>query len=261
MSEPSSGSTGADRQVAVVSGASRGIGAATARVLGRRGYHVIVNYLRDHAAADAVVATIVAAGGSASAVQADVTDTGQSTALVDDVLRDHGRIDVLVCNANVEHPTLVELPDLAWEKFAAKVDRELAAAYLLTQRVLAAMCPRRTGRIVYVSSIAGDMIGGGMAHGVAKAALNAFSRHVAVFAGRHGITVNTVSPGPVDTEATAGLLPDAERTYIAERTVGHRVMAPEEVARVIGVLVDDTADLLSGQIITVDSGLSLLSRP
>ena len=247
-----------DRPVALISGASRGIGAATARLLGSRGHHVVVNYLSDRSAAEAVVKDVEAAGGTASAARADVTDEGQVHALVDE----HGPVDVLVCNANVQPPIMVELPDLPWESFAAKVERELAAAYLLTRRVLADMCPRRDGRIVYVSSIAGDMVGGGLAHGVAKAALNAFSRQVAAYAGRHGITVNTVSPGPVETVAVAELLSDAEREQIRRLTVRGRVTDPDDVARVIGVLVDDAAGQVTGQIIPVDGGLSLLrSQP
>jgi 3-oxoacyl-[acyl-carrier protein] reductase len=241
-----------DRPVALISGASRGIGAATARLLGSRGHHVVVNYLRDREAAESVVKDIETAGGIAVAAQADVTDEAQVQALVDTV----GPVDVLVCNANVQPPIMVELPDLPWESFAAKVDRELAAAYLLTRRVLADM--RRGGRIVYVSSIAGDMVGGGLAHGVAKAALNAFSRQVAAFAGRHGITVNTVAPGPVETDAVVELLSEAERDQIRQLTVLGRVTTPEDVARVIGVLVDDAAGQVTGQIIPVDGGLTLL---
>lgn len=241
-----------DRPVALISGASRGIGAATALLLGSRGHHVVVNYLRDREAAESVIKDIETAGGTAVVAQADVTDEAQVHALVEAV----GPVDVLVCNANVQPPIMVELPDLPWESFAAKVDRELAAAYLLTRRVLADM--RRGGRIVYVSSIAGDMVGGGLAHGVAKAALNAFSRQVAAFAGRRGITVNTVAPGPVETDAVVELLSEAERDQIRQLTVLGRVTTPEDVARVIGVLVDDAAGQVTGQIIPVDGGLTLL---
>ncbi|GAB3440575.1 SDR family NAD(P)-dependent oxidoreductase [Actinophytocola sediminis] len=249
-----------DERVAIISGGGRGIGAATARELGRLGCHVVVNYLHDRASAEAVVKDVVSAGGSAGAFQADVTDAAQVDALVETVVREHGRIDVLVCNANVEQPTPEPLPDLSWEQFSRKIHRELGAAYFLTKRVLETMVAHRRGSVVYLSSIGADLIAEGLAHGVAKAALNAFSRNIAEYARPHGVTVNTVSPGPVGTDAVEGVLTDAERRYIAERTVSGQLLVPADVARVIGMLVDGGSGSVTGQVITVDGGLTLQAK-
>src|SRR5436309_969411 len=152
-----------EQPVAVVSGASRGIGAATAREFGTRGYHVIVNYLSNADAAATVVKEIESAGGSAQAAQADVTDAEQVEAMINGVA-EHGRIDALVVNANTAQPPFGPLVALPWEAFAAKVDGELAGAYHLTRAALAVMTRRRAGRIVYVSSTAADVPMGSIAH-------------------------------------------------------------------------------------------------
>ncbi|NUS02715.1 MAG: SDR family NAD(P)-dependent oxidoreductase, partial [Nonomuraea sp.] len=134
-----------DKQVALVSGAGRGIGAATARELGRLGYHVIVNYRRDAESARQVAGEI----GAAQAIQADVTDEAQVSTLVDRVIAEHGRIDVLVGNAHTAAPPFGPLEQVPWEAFAAKLNAELAGVYHLTRRVLPVMRRRRSGRIVY----------------------------------------------------------------------------------------------------------------
>src|SRR5207249_7347731 len=131
---------------------SRGVGAATAREFGTRGYHVIVNYLRNAEAAATVVKEIESAGGSAQAVQADALDAGQVEAMINGVVAEHGRIDVLVVNANTAQPPFGPLVALSWTDFAAKVDGELAGAFHLTRATLPVMAQRRAGRIVYVSS-------------------------------------------------------------------------------------------------------------
>src|SRR3954470_13620595 len=127
-------------KTALISGASRGIGAATARELGRRGYHVVVNYLSNKEAAQQVVDDI----GNAEAVQADVCDPEQVAAMVDRLARVGG----LGCTANTVMPPFVPFEDLPWEAFAGKVNGELAGAYHLTRRVLPLMRERRSGRIV-----------------------------------------------------------------------------------------------------------------
>ncbi|WP_330230307.1 SDR family NAD(P)-dependent oxidoreductase [Nocardia sp. NBC_00508] len=128
------------RMVAIVSGASRGIGAGAARALAGRGYHLIVNYLRNDAAAKEVVRQIEAAGGSAEVAQASVCDGDRVAVLVEQVHRDHGRVDVLVCNANTVHPPFEQLDTLTWDAFASK----LAGAFFLTKEVLAIMREQRS---------------------------------------------------------------------------------------------------------------------
>lgn len=244
------------KQVALVSGAGRGIGAATARELGRLGYHVIVNYLRDGESAELVVKQI----GAAQAIQADVTDEVEVTALVDRVVAEHGRIDVLVGNANTAAPPFGPLEHVPWEAFAAKVSDELAGVYHLTRRVLPIMRQRRSGRIVYVSATAAELIIGSAAHSTAKAAVNAFTQQVAGEAIRDGITVNAVAPGGVGTDATAEVFTDGIRRHFGDRSVTGTMLRPQDLARPIAALVDGAFATVTGQVISVDGGYQLLSQ-
>jgi 3-oxoacyl-[acyl-carrier protein] reductase len=244
------------KQVALISGAGRGIGAATARELARRGYHVIVNYRSDSQAAALVVKAIESEGGTARAIQADVCDAGQVAAMVGTL----DRVDLLVCNANTVMPPFEPFAALPWDTFARKVNGELAGVYHLTQQVLALMRDRRSGRIVYVSSTAADQVGSVMAHSIAKAALNVFSRHIAADAGRYGVTVNTVAAGAVRTEATAKVFNDDLREYLADRSVLGRLLEPEDIARAIAVLADDAFGAGTGQVINVDGGYDVLEQ-
>ncbi|GLY81167.1 SDR family NAD(P)-dependent oxidoreductase [Actinoallomurus iriomotensis] len=244
------------KRVALVSGAGRGIGAATARELGRLGYHVIVNYLRDAESAKLVVEQI----GDAQAISADVTDEAQVTALVDRVVAEHGRIDVLVGNANTVAPPFGPLEHVPWEAFEAKVSGELAGLYHLTRRVLPVMRRRRSGRIVYVSATAAELIIGSAAHSTAKAAVNAFVLQVAGEAIRDGVTVNAVAPGAVGTDATAEVFTDGIRRHFGDRSVTGTMLRPQDLARPIAALVDGAFAAVTGQVIPVDGGYPLLSQ-
>jgi 3-oxoacyl-[acyl-carrier protein] reductase len=248
------------REVALISGAGRGIGAGTAQVLGRRGYRVIVNYRRDAEAAASVVKRIEAEGGTAQARQADVLDEAQVARLVDEVAADHGRIDVLVCNANTAHPTFEPLSALPWESFQNKLVSEVAGAFFLTQRVVAVMREQRAGRIVYVSSTAADTSAGSIAHATAKAALNTFARHVAADAARFGIAVTTVAPGFVLTEASARAMTPGLRAHLEERSLLRRLLEPEDVGRVIAQVVDGSFAATTGGLVTVDGGMDVLTQ-
>ncbi|PZG56381.1 short-chain dehydrogenase [Spongiactinospora gelatinilytica] len=248
------------RQVALISGASRGIGAATAREMARRGYHVVVNYRQDAAAAHRVVGEIETAGGSAEALQADVCDAGQSAEMVRRIHADHGHIDVLICNANTVNPPFEPLLSVPWEAFIGKITGELAGAFFLTRHVLPAMQRRRAGRIVYISSTAADFVGSVAAHSIAKAALNTYSRHVAAQAAQHGIVVNTVAFGTVRTDATAGVLNGDLRKLTEERSVLGRVMDAEDAAKSVATVADDGFGVTVGQVIRVDSGFGVLDH-
>jgi len=233
--------------VALVTGASRGIGAATARELGRRGYHVIVNYRRSADAARAVVDGIESSGGSAASMAADVCDPGQVQAMVSSLAAAHRSIDVLVCNANTVQPSFAALASLAWQDFIGKVTGELAGAFFITQHVLEVMRGQGRGTIVYVSSTSADYIGSGrICQSTAKSALNTFSRHVAAEAGPHGITVNTVAPGAVRTDATAGMLTAQHEEHLRGSSVLARMLEPEDVAAVIGLIVGEGMRAVTG---------------
>ncbi|CAM5635954.1 MULTISPECIES: SDR family oxidoreductase [Streptomyces] len=241
------------KPTALVTGGSRGIGAATSRELAARGYRVAVNYFSNREAADQVVKQIEADGGEAFAVRADVYDPRQAAELLEHSAVD-GRLDVLVCNAGARF-TPTPLPNLSWEDFHAKVTNELASVYTLTQQALAVMGAQGGGRIVYVSSALaeGPPTVGMAAHGTAKAALNTFARFVAYEAGPLGVNVNVVAPGFVRTEASAGQPVEFQRRLV-ERTPLGRVAEPEDVARAIAMLVGVEAGFITGSVVTVDGG-------
>jgi 3-oxoacyl-[acyl-carrier protein] reductase len=246
--------------VALITGASRGIGAATARELGRRGYHVIVNYRSNADAARSIVGEITSSGGTATSVSADVCDPEQVQAMIDTVVADHARIDVLVCNANTVQPPFDALASLTWKDFIGKVTGELAAAFFITQRVLEVMRRQNGGQIVYISSTAADYVGPGrMSQSTAKSALNTFSRHVAAEAAPHRITVNTVAPGAVRTEATAGILTGEREKYLRDNSVLARLTEPEDVAAVIGLIVNQGMGAVTGAMVRVDAGFGVLA--
>ncbi len=247
--------------VALITGAGRGIGAATARALGRRGYRVVVNYRTDADTAAAVEADIEAAGGLAFAARADVRDEEQAGALVDAALDRYGRLDALVCNANVP-PPFAPLEAMAWADFRDKLDGELAAAFHLTRRSLAPMRDRGAGRIVYVSSLSAELTRpGASAHATAKAALETFARHVAAEAGPHGIGVTVVAPGAVRTDATAATVTPEVEADRAARSVLHRMLEPEDVAAVIVTLLGTDWRAVTGARIPIDAGYRVLTAP
>ncbi|MET7778649.1 SDR family oxidoreductase [Streptomyces sp. NPDC005388] len=241
------------KPTALVTGGSRGIGAATSRELAARGYRVAVNYFSNREAADQVVKQIEADGGKAFAVQADVYNPRQAADLLERSAAD-GQLDVLVCNAGARF-TPTPLPNLSWDDFHAKVTNELASVYTLTQQALAIMGAQGGGRIVYVSSAVADgpPTVGMAAHGTAKAALNTFARFVAYEAGPLRINVNVVAPGFVRTEASAGQ-PTEFQQRLAEHTPLGRVAEPEDVARAIAMLAGEDAGFVTGAVITVDGG-------
>jgi len=249
------------QRIAMITGAGRGIGAATARVLGRTGHHVIVNYRTDQVAAGRVVADIEAAGGSAEPARADVRDADQVATLVRGVVSRHGRIDALVCNANVP-PPYAPLATLPWADFRAKVEGELAAAFHITTAVLPVMRERGAGRIVYLSSLSAELTRpGAIAHAAAKAALDTFARHVAAEAGADGIGVNVVAPAAVTTDATAATLTADDAAARAARSVLHRVLRPDDVAAVVAAVLGDECAALSGVRVPVDAGFRVLGQP
>ncbi|HEX6355894.1 SDR family oxidoreductase [Actinophytocola sp.] len=239
--------------VALITGGGRGLGAATARELAARGHHVVVNYRQDAARAKEVAAEV------GSAVQADVTDAGDVDRMVDRVLAEHGRIDVLVVNANTVQPRFTSLAELTWDEFNTKVTGELAGAFHVTKRVVEVMRANGKGRIVFVGSTAADYVGGGrMAHGIAKNALAAFARHVAAETARDGITVLTVVVGAVRTEASAHVITGAAEEKLAANSVLGRVLEPADVAAAIAAAASDDLRTATGSAIRVDAGWSVL---
>ncbi len=238
-------------KTALVTGASRGIGAATAKLLGARGYAVAVNYRSERAKAEQVVSEIARAGGKAVAVQADMGVEADVLRLFDAVDRELGPLTALVNNAavNIRHGSGA-VEEMPWENvdavFRVNVLGVFAACREAVKRMKAA-----GGGIVNVSSEAGKFGGNKMAHYAAsKAALNTFTVAFAREAAAHGIRVNAVSPGIIDTDAHAGATPERLAALNASLPLG-RMGSAEEVAKTIACLLSEEASYVSGGLLTV----------
>lgn len=241
-------------RVCLVTGASRGIGAATARELAARGHGVLVNHRDSATAADAVARDVRSAGGTALVVQGDVTDPGDVTRLVDTAVEHWGRVDVLVHNAMTPFP-VTSFAELSWEQLGAKLDQELHAAYLLTHAVLPGMTGRGDGRLIYLSTGLSRRPRAGMiALGVAKAALDSFVRYVAEEVAPHGITANVVAPSTVEDTAVGDRLPEELRAQLAAATPMRRLARPEDVARTVAHFAGDDAAFTTGSWAPVNGG-------
>jgi 3-oxoacyl-[acyl-carrier protein] reductase len=183
-------------RVAVITGASRGIGAATASVLAHHGYRVVVNHRTSAPQAEKVVATIAATGGEVVAIKADVTVPNDVTAMVDEIDHQWGGIDVLVHSALTPF-AVTSFAELSWEQLGGKLDSELRAAFLTTKAVVPGMVSRCYGRLIYLSTgLSRHLRDGMITLGTAKAALDQFVRYVALELPPHGITVLGRRPLP-----------------------------------------------------------------
>jgi 3-oxoacyl-[acyl-carrier protein] reductase len=236
---------------ALVTGASRGIGAAIARGLAADGWPVGVNYRADKDGAEAVVAAIAQDGGQAVAVQADVADTGAPEELFTGLQSHFDRpVLALVNNAGVSRDDLVA--SLGDEEWNTVLETDLTAAFRLIRRALRPMLRARAGRIVNISSVVGLRANAGQAnYAAAKAGLIALTRTAAIEVARRGITVNAVAPGWIDTDMTAGI-----SSELLAAVPARRAGTPEEVAACVRFLVSDQASYVNGAVLSVDGGLA-----
>lgn len=244
-----------DRRVALVTGASRGIGAAIAEQLAKAGCHVGINYAGNEEAAEHVRARIEGAGGTAEVLQADVSDAKASEALVDGLMDRHGRLDVLVNNAGVtKDGLLLSMRDADWRKV---MDVNLDGAFRTTRRALRHMLRARQGRIINVASISAIRGGRGQAnYAAAKAALVAFTRAAALEVAERGIQVNAVLPGFIETDMTQVIRRRAAEEVLARIPCG-RFGTPNDVAGIVRFLASEDASWITGQAFVVDGGMSV----
>jgi 3-oxoacyl-[acyl-carrier protein] reductase len=243
-------------RVAIVTGGSRGIGRAVVTALAAEGAKVALVYRGSKEAADATVQAVSQAGGTAAAHQVDVTDRKAVQECAEAVEKQWGPVNILVNNAGVIHDDLfVRLEPEQWDKVLAT---NLGGTYNFCRAVAYGMMRQRKGRIINVSSVAADHVNMGQTnYAASKGAVNSFTRALAVELAGRGVTVNAVAPGFIETDMSAAVRNKAgdliEKKYIPMKRIG----APEDIARVVVFLASDDAAYMTGQVLTVDGGLSL----
>jgi 3-oxoacyl-[acyl-carrier protein] reductase len=244
---------------ALVTGASRGIGAATARALAEDGWSVAVNYSRDRDGAESIASSIEDSGGTALAIGADVADANAANEMLAEAAETLGPVLVLVNNAGITADNLsMRLSDEDWSRV---IEVNLTAAFRLTRSAIGPMMRQRFGRVINVSSVVGLRANPGQAnYAASKAGLIAFTRTVAVEVARRGVTVNAVAPGLIETHLTRDFTSNGEESNgsagLLDAIPARRTGSPEEVAACIRFLASDQAAYVTGAVLPVDGGMS-----
>jgi 3-oxoacyl-[acyl-carrier protein] reductase len=242
-------------RVAIVTGASGGIGRAIAQSLAREGAAVIVNYARNQEAATALVAAIEAGGGRALAVQADIGSAEGAEALVDAAIKGFGKVDILVNNAGITRDMLLmRMKEADWDSV---LQTNLKGVFLCTKAVTRPMLKARYGRIISIGSVAGLVGTPGQAnYAAAKAGVIGFTRSVAHELGSRGITANVVAPGAIDAGMLLELAVDQREEYLKQIPLA-RFGTPEDVAAAVLFLAGPGGSYITGQTLAVDGGLTM----
>jgi 3-oxoacyl-[acyl-carrier protein] reductase len=238
-------------QVAIVTGASRGIGRAIALFLANEGAKVVINYASSSQAADALVTEIQDQNGEAIAQQADVSQPESVDQLIKSAMDKWGRVDVLVNNAGITKDTL--LLRMKLEDWQSVIDLNLTGVFLCTKAIAKIMLKQKSGRIINIASVAGQMGNPGQAnYSAAKAGVIGFTKTVAKELASRGITVNAVAPGFITTDMTANISAEGILDYIPLGRYGK----PEEIAGMVRFLAaDPAAAYITGQVFNVDGGM------
>ena len=247
--------SGLKGKIAIVTGGSRGIGRAIVELLAAQGADVTFFYRGNAAAADDVVATVLAAGGKATALQVDVTDSAACIAAVESVADRCERIDILVNNAGIVRDNL--LAAMEDEEISAVLDTNVGGLFNVTRPVIPFMMAQRAGRIVNLSSVAGSRAGRGQAnYAASKGAVDAVTRALAVELAPRKIQVNAVAPGVIDTEMSQQVR-DLADDQVKAKILLRRYGLASEVASAVAFLASDMATYITGQVLYVDGGFKM----
>jgi acetoacetyl-CoA reductase len=244
-----------DGHVALVTGGTRGIGAAITRMLSQSGARVAAGYSRGTESAEALVTELTAAGAAVSIHQGRVDDADDCKRVVSEVLERHGRIDFLINNAGITiDKTIRKMTTDDWHKV---LNVNLFGAFCMTKAVLEHMIERGSGRIVNISSVIGETGNVGQAnYAASKAGLFGLTKSLALEMARRGITVNVVAPGFIATEMVA-VIPAATLDAIIDKIPQRRLGRPEDVARVVQFLCEDESSYITGATFNVNGGLDM----
>ncbi len=239
--------------VAVITGGTRGIGLAVTKRLAADGYDVLLTYKGDAEAAAAAKDDLADSGRQVEVVAADISTADGAGQAIEVAMKSLGRLDVLINNAGITRDTLLmRMNDDDWDEV---LTTNLKGAFLTSKAAIRPMLRQRSGRIVNVSSVVGQVGNAGQAnYAAAKAGLIGFTKSLAKEVGSRGITVNAIAPGFIDTRMTAGL-PDEMKAMLLERTPLSRFGTPEDVAGAVAFLVGPDASFITGHTLTVDGGL------
>lgn len=253
---PSSNGFSLDGRVAIVTGASRGIGRAIAHELSQYGASVIVNYLKSTQPAEELVASIESEGGKAKAVQADVSDFKQAQNLVKSTIDIFGGLDILVNNAGITRDTLIMMmSEQDWDEV---MNTNLKSAFNCSKAAVRHMMRKRFGRIINITSVAGQMGNAGQTnYSASKAGQIGFTKALAREVASRNITVNAIAAGYIETDIWADVSEEARQAILAMIPMGRKGNA-EEIAYAVAFLSSEKASYITGQVLAIDGGMAMM---
>jgi 3-oxoacyl-[acyl-carrier protein] reductase len=242
-------------KVAVVTGSGRGIGKAIAMKLAENGATLVINDVGDSAPAEQTVSEIKNLNRQAVAIMADVSSSADVTKMMETAIAAYGKVDILVNNAGITRDQLtMKMTDEEWDKVLAI---DLKSVFLCTRAVLRPMLKQRSGRIISMSSVVGIIGNAGQAnYAASKAGIIGFTKTIAKEVASRGITVNAIAPGFIDTPMTQALPEERRKALMANIPLGS-LGTPKDIAETVAFLASEEARYITGQVITVDGGISL----